>query len=79
MPPRLVSRLELIEILNVLLRTLPGVLASTVGDVIRLRHAQMTEANWMPDFATTTSVVAMVDVYSMARYQFILKEEPGAC
>jgi hypothetical protein len=75
MPPQFVSRLELIEILNQLLRTIPGVQRSSVGDVIRLRHAQRAEPNWMPDFATTTSIEALVDVFSMARHQFILKEE----
>jgi hypothetical protein len=75
MPPQFVSRVELIEILNQLLRTIPAVQKSEVGDVIRLRHAQRGEPNWMPDFATATCIEALVDVFSMARYQFILREE----
>ncbi len=75
MLPDLVSKDELIRILNGRLKNLPHGKGAIVRDVIRLRHADGAECNWMPDFATTNSTIALLDVFAKARLEFILMEE----
>ena len=73
--PQVVSRVELIEILTQRMRKRPDGKDSSVRDVIRLRHPEITGSNWMPDFSATTSITALLDVFAKARSEFILKEE----
>jgi hypothetical protein len=75
MLPDLVSRAELIEILTQRMRCLPHGKNATVSDVIRLRHPDNSGCNWVPNFAATTSSVALLDVFATARSEFILTEE----
>ncbi len=70
----LVSKTELLAILNDRLRRLPGAKDAKVGDVIRLPHLD-SPGNWLPDFSTTTSAVALLDVYSQIRDEFILLDK----
>lgn len=84
MLPDVVSKADLIRILNERMRNLPegpkgpkgpkGKEAAVI-DVIRLRHADSDGCNWMPDFAATDFNPALLDVFAQARYEFILKEE----
>jgi hypothetical protein len=72
MSVKLVSRTELIAILNERMRSY-GEEEATVADVIRLRHPDQTGCNWMPDFASASSSAALLDVFAHARREFNLE------